>query len=335
MPSGPAEGWPEQSITRSAPKGADQRAHGLDARFRRLVVLERDGGLGAEAPAQREPRILGRPDDDDAPSPHLLGGGHGQNADRPRTLDDDGVAHAEEPGALGAVEGADARGERLGEGAENERHVVGQLVDLRPRQLAEVHVDHLRPAAPEVRRLLEAEVTAIVHGGQALVGRLRVVHAVVAAPAGHQRRQHDLGPHLEGLAHEVLGQLRSDLLHDSHQLVAEGERPGEGPGPVALEDVEVGAADPAGRDADEPSLGRHLGLGHLAYHGRLAGTFEGGDADGLHRSSSCKRKRISERRFSDVRGVKREPSVTRALRPHAPRRPGNGRAEPPIRRRFL
>jgi hypothetical protein len=44
---------------------------------------------------------------------------------------------------------------------------------------------------------------------------------------------------------------------------------------------------------------------------------------------------VSERGFSEVRGVKREPSVTRVPRPHAPRRPGNVRAEPPIRRRFL
>src|SRR3712207_2874572 len=91
-------------------EGFGQRAHGLYARLGRFVVLERDGGLGAEAPAQREPRILGCPDDDDAPRPHLLGGGHGQNADRPRTLDDDGIAHAEEAGALGTVESADTRG---------------------------------------------------------------------------------------------------------------------------------------------------------------------------------------------------------------------------------
>ena len=60
---------PEQSITRSAPKGSVSAAHGLYARLRRFVVLERDGGLGTEAPAQREPRILGSPDDDDAPRP--------------------------------------------------------------------------------------------------------------------------------------------------------------------------------------------------------------------------------------------------------------------------
>jgi len=64
--------------------------------------------VSAPKPAQREPRILGSPDDDDAPRPHLLGSGHGQNADRPRALYDDGVAHAEEAGALGAVESADA-----------------------------------------------------------------------------------------------------------------------------------------------------------------------------------------------------------------------------------
>jgi hypothetical protein len=137
-------------------EGFGQPAYGLYARLGRFVVLERDGGLGAEAPAQREPRILGCPDDDDPPRPHLLGGGHGQNADRPRALDDDGVAYAKEADALGAVESADARGERLGEGAQSERHVVGQLVDLRPRQLVEIDVDHLRPATPEVWRLLKA-----------------------------------------------------------------------------------------------------------------------------------------------------------------------------------
>jgi hypothetical protein len=83
-------------------EGFGQPAYGLNARLRRFVVLDRDGGLGTEASAQREPRTLGSPDDD-APRPHLLGCGHGEHSYRSRALDDDGVAHAEETGTLGTV----------------------------------------------------------------------------------------------------------------------------------------------------------------------------------------------------------------------------------------
>src|SRR5215212_7905792 len=122
-----------------------------------------------------------------------------------------------------------------------------------------------------MRLPIEAEITAIVNRVQALVRGLGVVHAIVAAPAGHERWQHDLRAHLERLTHEVLGQIVADLTYDPCQLVAERKRPGEWPGPVALEDVKVGAADPAGRDADERSLAGYVGLRHLAYHGRGPG----------------------------------------------------------------
>jgi len=138
-----------------------------------------------------------------------------------------------------------------------------------------------------MRLPIEAEITAIVNRVQALVRGLGVVHAIVAAPAGHERWQHDLRAHLERLTHEVLGQIVADLAYDPCQLVAERKRPREWPGPVALEDVMVGAADPAGRDADERSLAGYVGLRHLAYHGRGAGTIESGDADGRHEFSSC------------------------------------------------
>jgi hypothetical protein len=145
-----------------------------------------------------------------------------------------GVAPLEAAGAGRAVEGADAGGQRLGERAEAQGHVVVELVDLGAGQHVEVDVDVFGPAAPQVRRLVEAEIAPVVDGRQALVGVLGIVDAVVAVAAGHERRDHDLRADGDRLAHEVLGEALALLDDDAADLVAEGEGPRQGLRPMAL-----------------------------------------------------------------------------------------------------
>jgi hypothetical protein len=83
-------------------------------------------------------------------------------------------------------------------------------------------------------RLVEAETTPVVHWGQALVGVLREVDAVIASPARHQWGDHYLGSHVEGLAHEVLGQILSLLDNDAAEFVSQRERPRQGFGQCPL-----------------------------------------------------------------------------------------------------
>ena len=222
---------------------------------------------------------LRRADGDDAARAHLLGRGDGEDADRTGALDDDRVVPLEAAGLGGAVEGADAARQRLRQRAQQQPHVVGQLVDLGAGQLAQVDIDVLGPAAPQVRRLVEAQIAAVVDGGEALVGRLGVVLAPVAEAARHQRRQHHLGADLERLAHEVGCQLRADLDDDAGQLMPQRERPRQRLGPMPPKDVLVRAAHPAGADLDQRALGRHLRPGHLAHDGVRARSVIGGDAD--------------------------------------------------------
>ena len=169
----------------------------------RLCALDVDRGLGAEVARQPQPRRLRRADGDHPAGAHLLRRGDGEDADRAGALDDDGVVPLEAAGLDRAVEGADAAGQRLGQRAQQQAHVVGQLVDLGAGQIAEVDIDVFGPAAPQVRRLVEAEIAPVVDRGQALVGLLGIVLAPVAEAAGHQRRQHQLGADADRLAHEV------------------------------------------------------------------------------------------------------------------------------------
>ncbi len=245
----------------------------------RLVLLDVDGRLGAEVARELQARALGCAHGNDPAGAHLLRGGDGEDADRAGALDDDGVVPLEAAGLDRAIEGADAAGQRLRQRAQQQAHVVGQLVDLGAGQLAKVDVDVFGPATPQVRRLVEAQIAPVVDRGQALVGLLGIVLAPVAEAAGHQRRQHQLGADADRLAHEVGRELVADLDDDAGELVSQRERPGQGLGPMALEDVLVGAAHPAGADLDQRALGRHLGPGHLAHDGLGAGAVVGGDAD--------------------------------------------------------
>ena len=133
-------------------------------------LLNVDGRLGAELARKLQSRVLRRAHADDATRTHLLSRGDGEDADRPGTLDDDRVAPLEATGARSPVEGTDAGGQGLGQRSQQQAHVVRQLVDLGAGQLAQIDIDVLGPAAPEVRRLLEAEIAAVIDRRQALIG---------------------------------------------------------------------------------------------------------------------------------------------------------------------
>src|ERR1700754_4418155 len=106
MPSGPALGWPEQSITRSAPKPPTMSRTFL---MRASGVVTSSMFTVASAPNFRARAKRGS------------------------------------SGAGGAFEGADAGGQRLRQRTEPQRHVIGQLVDLGARQHVEVDIDIFRP----------------------------------------------------------------------------------------------------------------------------------------------------------------------------------------------
>src|SRR5262245_32755556 len=131
-----------------------------------------------------------------------------------------------------------------------------------------------------MRRLVEAEIAPVINRGQALVGVLGIMDAVIATPAGHQRRDHHLRADAERLAHEIFGELSSLFDDDATELVAEGERPRQRLRPVAFEDMKVGAAHPAGADLDQRGVLRDLRPRHRADDRLGAGTGEGGDSDG-------------------------------------------------------
>ena len=262
-------------------EAADDLADRRDARLWRRELLNIHGGFGAELATQREARLLRRADHDHAARAHLLRGRDREHADRPRALDHHRVADPEAADALRAGQRADAGGQRLRERAEPQRHVVGQPVDLGPGQLAQVDIDHLGEPAPQMRRPLEAEIAPVVDRRQALVRGLGIVGAPVAGAARHQRRQHHLGADGERLAGPVVGQLRADLDDHPGELVAERERPGQGLGPVALQDVQIGAAHAAGADLDQRGLGRHARPRHRADHRRRPRPVKGRDANAV------------------------------------------------------
>ena len=263
-------------------EAADDVAHRRDARLRAPVLLDVDRGLGAEGAADPQARLLGRADHDDPARAHLLGGDDGEHADGARALDHHGVADAQGADRLGALEGPDRGGQRLGEGTQPQRHVVGQAVDLGAGQHVQIEILRLGPTAPQVRRLVEAQIAAVIDRFQALVGGLRIVHAVITLPAGHEGRDHDLAADLERPAHVVVAELRALLDDDARDLVAEREGPGQGRRPVALEDVQIGAADAAGADLEEGGIGGHLGPLDDLDLGPGARPVEGGDANLVH-----------------------------------------------------
>ncbi len=247
-----------------------------------LTCFDIDGGFRAEFARQLQPRRLRRADADHAARAHLLRGGDRENPDRTGALDHDRVAPGESAGAGGAIEGADAGGQRLRQRAEPQRHVVGQLVDLGARQHVEIDIDIFGPAAPQMRRLVEAEIAAVIDRRQALVGALRIVDAVIAMAARHQRRDHHLRSHCERLAHEIFREFRADLDQHAADLVAERERPRQWLRPMAFQDMQIGAADAAGADLDQRRLLRNFRPRHGANDRLRAGSVIGAYANLFH-----------------------------------------------------
>ena len=250
-------------------------------------LLDVDRRLGAEIARQPQPRLLRSADGDHAARAHFLRRRHRQNADRAGALDHHRVIPAEAACLHRPVERADARGQRLGERAEQQAHIVGQLVDLGAGQLAEIDIDIFGPAAPEMRRLVEAEIAAVIDRRQAFIRGLGIMQAPVAMAAGHQWRQHQFRADADRLAHEVGLQLVADLDHDARQFVSEGERPRQRLRPMAFQDMLVGAADAAGPYLDQRRFRRDARPGHLLHHRIGARPGEGGYSDRRPGARAC------------------------------------------------
>ena len=161
-------------------EAADDVAHRLDALFRRL---DRSISTVASAPnfrASSSRGVSGAPTQITLPAPISCAAATARIPIGPEPWITTRVAPGESARARGAVEGADAGGQRLRQRAEPQRHVVGQFVDLGARQHLEIDIDIFGPAAPQMRRLVEAEIAAVIDRRQALVGALRIMDAVIA-----------------------------------------------------------------------------------------------------------------------------------------------------------
>src|SRR5258707_13168729 len=115
-----------------------------------------------------------------------------------------------------------------------------------------------------MRRLVEAEIAAVIVRRQALVGALWIMNAIITTPARHQRRDHHLRSHAEWLGHEGFFEFRADLDQHAADFMAERERPGQLLRPVALQDMQISAANPAGADFYQRRLLRNFRPWHLS-----------------------------------------------------------------------
>src|SRR6185312_12799296 len=137
-------------------------------------------------------------------------------------------------------------------------------------------------AAPQMRRLVETEIAAVVHRRQTLVGGLGIVDAVVTFAARHQRRNHHLRPDTERLAHEVFGELAAGLDDDAADLVSERERPRQLLRPMTSEDMQVRTANAAGADLEQRRLLRDFGPWHGANDRRCTRAVIRADTNLIH-----------------------------------------------------
>src|SRR5262245_42432190 len=181
-----------------------------------------------------------------------------------------------------------------------------------------------------MRRLVEAEIAPVINRGQALVGLLRIMDAVIALPARHQRRDHHLRADAERLAHEIFGELISLFDDDAPELVAEGERPRQRLRPVAFEDMKVGAAHPAGADLNQRGVCGDLRPRHRADDRLGAWTGEGGDADGavahgIVLSSQSYHASLPSQHWARIPAPSGQPSIVTGTRPVAPLPPRHAR----------
>src|SRR5712692_9751257 len=137
-----------------------------------------------------------------------------------------------------------------------------------------------------MRRLVEAEIAAVIDRRQALVGALGIMNAVIAMAARHQRRDHHLRSHAEWFAHEVFFEFRADLDQHAADFMAEGERPGQLLRPVAFQDMQIGAANAAGADFYQCRLLRNFRPRHVANNRLCTGAVIGANTNLFHEISS-------------------------------------------------
>src|SRR5258706_178897 len=133
-----------------------------------------------------------------------------------------------------------------------------------------------------MRRLVEAETAAVIDRRQALVGAFRIMNAVITMAARHQRRDHHLRSHAEWFAHEVFFEFRADLDEHAADFVAERERPRQLLRPVALQDMQIGAANAAGADFYQRRLLRNFRPWHVANNRPRAGALISANTNPFH-----------------------------------------------------
>src|SRR5262245_37357272 len=275
---------PRRGMTRAVhDKVRTETAHDISNTsnaFRRCAdLLDIDRRLSTEPACQLEAGVFRRANANYATCSHLLRRCHGENAYRARALDHHGVSPFEATSLRCAIECADAGSQRFGKRTQTERHVVRKFVNLGPGQHLEIHVDVFREATPKMRRLVEAEVTSVVHRRQALVGGLWIVNAVIASTTGHQRWDHHLGADFQRLSHEVLRKILSFLDNNPAKLMTKREGPWQRFWPVAPEDVLIGSANPASPNLDQRGLCRNAGPRYGLNNGFRARSREGSNAD--------------------------------------------------------
>src|SRR5215475_1277456 len=103
-------------------------------------------------------------------------------------------------------------------------------------------------------RLVETQIAAVVDRGQAFVGILGIVGAVVTMAAWHQRWDHHFRTHRQRFVHEVFGELSAGLNENPANFMPERERPRKFLWPVAFKNMQISAANSAGDNFDESCL---------------------------------------------------------------------------------
>ena len=205
---------------------------------------EVEGDVGAHAPGHLEADRV-TVDADDERGAHQLRAGGGAQADRALGEDDDRVADLD-AARFGAAEAG-----RRDVGQQDDLlvgHVIRDGCEVRLRRRDEEvlglgAVDRVAEA-PATKGLVAVAVAALAEvAGQ----------AGAALAAGRDRADED------ALADLVAGDADAELLDDADRLVAD-DQPGADR-VLALDDVDVGAADGRRRDADHGLAGRGVGRG--------------------------------------------------------------------------
>ena len=148
-----------------------------------------------------------------------------------------------------------SRGDRLRQRAEAQRHVVRQLVDLGARQHPRDRHRRIRPSRPRDAAACRSRDS----------GRSRPASgsgssspdsacSSSSSPQGMKGGIMIFEPTVIGMSIQSVFSSGPISTDDAGHLVAEGEGPGQRLRPMALQDVQVGAADAAGADLDQGGL---------------------------------------------------------------------------------